>query len=65
MGIVVPRPALRARGSRIIRHRLDYFDRRLRELLQENMPADLARAKAYGEACRLQFDRRGNLKGTQ
>jgi hypothetical protein len=52
MGIAVPRPAMRAKESRVIAARLRRFDELLKELLDKGVGRDEAKRIAFAEACR-------------
>lgn len=59
MGIVVPRPAMRAREERMIRARIRYYDDRRLELEAAGLAEEAARKQAFQEARHLRFNRKG------
>ncbi len=62
MGVAIPRPAMRAREARIIKARLDHYDKRYKEFVAAGEPQANASAKAFSEAKALQFNRAGKVK---
>ncbi len=62
MGIAIPRPAMRALEERMIRARLNHYDRRRKELEAHGVLANEASTQAFNEARRLKFNSKGEVK---